>query len=135
MSGAGPAAGRGTTWRALIAAAPAAITAAATPPSPPAPPRPPSPVPQAPPRPPPPLPPAPHPAPAAPPRAAPPRRGRGPRGGQPAYLRGRLLRELIAEPLFCPSGSGAWPAVAGTGRASQIASLPSAISSASAANR
>ena len=48
---------------------------------------------------------------------------------------GGLRGELIAEPPFCPSGSGAWPPPrAGTGRTSQIASLTSAISSASAAN-
>ena len=58
----------------------------------------------------------------------------GHRGGQPGYLGGRLRRELIAEPLFCPSGPGAWPAAAGTGRASQIASLTSAICPVSSAN-
>ena len=59
-------------------------------------------------------------------------------GGQLRYLGGRVRREprgeLTAEPFFCPSGSGAWPAAAGTGRASQIASLTSAICPASAAN-
>src|SRR5258708_7434494 len=63
MSGAGPAAGRGTTWRAVVAAAPAAVTAAAPPPAGPAPPRPPPPRPR-------------DPAPA-PPRAGPRRPGPG----------------------------------------------------------
>ena len=54
------------------------------------------------------------------------RQGRRPR--QPLYLGRCLRRELLAEPFFCPSGSGAFPApAAGTGRASQIASLTSAI--------
>jgi hypothetical protein len=60
------------------------------------------------------------------------RPGRCPR--QPLYLGGRLRRELLAEPFFCPSGSGARPAAAGAGRASQIASLTSAICPVSSAN-
>jgi hypothetical protein len=57
------------------------------------------------------------------------------RGGQLAYLGGRLRGERVAEPFFCPSGAGAWPpAAGGAGRASQIASLTSTICSLSAAN-
>jgi hypothetical protein len=59
----------------------------------------------------------------------------GCRRSQPPYLGGSVGGERPAEPFFCPSGSGAWPAVAaGIGRASQIASLTSAICAVSCAN-
>jgi hypothetical protein len=66
-------------------------------------------------------------------RAACQRGGHG--GGQPRYLRGGVGGERLAEPPLCPSGGGAWPApAAGTDRASQIASLTSAICPAISAN-
>jgi hypothetical protein len=66
--------------------------------------------------------------------ARPGRQRPGDPGGQPPYLGRRLRGQLIAEPLFCPPGAGAWPAAAGTGRASQIASFTSTICPASSAN-
>src|SRR5258705_1272503 len=55
--------------------------------------------------------------------------------GQPGYLGGELRLDLVVEPLFSPSGSGgAAGAAAPTGRASQIASFTSTISSVILAN-
>ena len=66
--------------------------------------------------------------------AAPGQVSRG-RRRQPPYLGGRLRRERLAEPPFCPSACRSRPPAAGAaGRASQIASLTSTICSESAAN-
>jgi len=77
-------------------------------------------------------------SPALPARCPPAGQRRGRLGRQPPHLGGCLRREpggkLIAEPPFCPSGAGARPAAAGTGRTSQIASLTSAICSARSVN-
>jgi hypothetical protein len=68
-------------------------------------------------------------------QASPVRQRGGHRRGQPPYLGGRVGGERLAEPLFCPSGARAWPPLrAGTGLASQIASLTSTICSLSATN-